>query len=134
MGKILFSLVGFSLAAVIYISIYILFEEKILQDSRFNDSISYMSAAVAMIFVMPALSHNTKQNSASMARLGLAVTAPLLSTAFFGLSSYLCFTDFQRLWKVSLLFGGAVLLIGILLLMIVTIFTKNNQGATNDKL
>ena len=134
MGRILLSLVGFSLAAVIYISIYILFEEKILQDSRFNDSISYMSAAVAMIFVMPALSYNPKQNSASMARIGLAVTTPLLSTSFFGLSSYLCFTDFQKLWKVSLLFGGAVLLIGILLLMIVTIFTKNNEGATNDKL
>lgn len=134
MGRILFTFVGASIAIVIYASLYILFSEKVVTDSNFNDSVSYMCSAIALIFIIPALSHNPRQDSSSIARIGLAVIIPTLSSVIFGVSSYLCFTDYQKLWKISILFGSAVLWIGVLLLLIVTVFNKKNQGKNNVKL
>jgi hypothetical protein len=134
MGRILLSFVGASIAVVIYASLYILFSEKVVTDSNFNDSISYMCATIALIFIIPAISHNPSGDSSSIARIGLAVIIPALSSMIFCVSSYLCFTDYQKLWKVSILCGLAVLWIGILLLMIVTIFNKKNRGEDNVKL
>jgi len=89
---------------------------------------------MALIFIIPAISHNPTQDSSRIARMGIAVTIPILSSLIFGISSYLCYTDYQKLWKISILFGSAILWFGVLLLLIVTIFNKKNSGEKNVKL
>jgi hypothetical protein len=134
MGRVLLSLVGSSVAGLVYTSLYILFSEKVVTDWNFNASISCMCASMALIFIIPAISHNPTQDSSRIARMGIAVTIPILSSLIFGISSYLCYTDYQKLWKISILFGSAILWIGVLLLLIVTIFNKKNSGEKNVKL
>lgn len=127
MGRIIFSIIGVTLGALAYLIIYVLLNEEIQRNPAFQSAVVSMSVAISFVFVLPAISHQSVEKSASIARMGASVFFPTISALIFGVAAYLATQEQEKFRMVAMICGGAVFWIGLLVIAIISMATKEKK-------